>query len=108
MGRAAERQVLAGRESRDAARARLDTQIARIRGDMEQRGIKGRIADEASAKALAALDEAAQVASESKGVLGGTLVLLALWFFRRPVMAAFHKMLGENQISEGLDDDDHG
>lgn len=93
------------RANRDAARDELDNQIARIRGDMEKRGIGGRIADEASAKAMAALDEAAEIASESKGVIGGTLALLALWFFRRPIIDALASIFGPDQNEEGHEDD---
>ena len=55
MAQAAEQQLRRDRANRDAARAELDGQIARIHGDLEQRGIGGRIADEAAAKALAAM-----------------------------------------------------
>jgi len=108
MTRAAEQLVLAERASRDAAKARLDTQIARIRGDIEERGIGGRIADEASAKAFAALDEAAEIAGQSKGVIGGTLALLALWFFRRPIISAFASMFGADGDSKGYNDNGNG
>lgn len=100
MTRAAEQLVLAERASRDAAKARLDTQIARIRGGIEERGIGGRIADEASAKAFAALDEAAEIAGQSKGVIGGTLALLALWSFRRPIISAFASLFGADDGSD--------
>ena len=105
----AELQFRSERDSRDAARDELDTQIARIRGDMEGRGIGGRIADEASAKAMAALDEAAEIANESKGVIGGTLALLALWFFRRPILDALSALIGShNDDEEGHEDDGRG
>lgn len=106
MPNAAEVLLRSERANRDAARARLDGQIARIRGDIEERGIGGRIADEAAAKAFAALDEAAAVASESKGVIGGTLALLALWFFRRPILSALAGLLGADE-QEGHDDNDY-
>ena len=105
MPSAAERQFRSERASRDAAREQLDTEISRIKGDMEERGIGGRIADEASAKAMAALDEAAEIASESKGVIGGTLALLALWFFRRPILDALAALMGSHQDEEGYGDD---
>jgi hypothetical protein len=105
MPSAAERHFRSERAGRDAAREQLDTEISRIKGDMEERGIGGRIADEASAKAMAALDEAAQIANESKGVIGGTLVLLALWFFRRPILDALWALIGSHDDEEGYDDD---
>ncbi len=104
MAQAAEQQLRRDRANRDAARAELDGQIARIRGDLEQRGIGGRIADEAAAKALAAVDDAATIVSESKGVIGGTLALLALWYFRRPIFSALAAMFGTDDETEGPND----
>ncbi len=97
MPQAAEQQFRIERANRDAARAQLDDHIARIRGDMEDRGIGGRIADEASAKAFDTLDEAVRIAGQSKGVIGGALALLLLWFFRRPILSALAAMLGVDE-----------
>jgi hypothetical protein len=94
------------RANRDAARAELDEQVARIRGDMEERGIGGRIADEAAAKAMAALDEAGEIASQSKGIIGGTLALLALWFFREPILSALADLLGADTGEKGKGEND--
>ena len=107
MASAAEKQLRLDRASRDAARADLDGQVARIRGDLEQRGIGGRIADEAAAKAFAALDDAAAIASESKGVIGGTLALLALWYFRRPIFSAFAALLSMDDEPKGQHDHEY-
>jgi hypothetical protein len=107
MPSAAEMQLRSERANRDAARARLDGQIARIRGDIDERGVTGRIADEAVAKALATLDEAGKVASESKGVIGATVALLALWFLRKPILSALADLLGADNEQEGHDDDDY-
>lgn len=100
----AEQLVKAERANRDAARAQLDDQIARIRSDIEQRGIGGRIAEEATAKALVALDDAALLARESRGVIGAAAALLALWFFRRPIFSAIAAMLGMDDATKGHDD----
>jgi hypothetical protein len=107
MPNAAEQQLRSDRANRDAARAQLDEQIARLRGDIEQRGIGGRIADEASARAMAMLDEAAAIANQSKGVIGGTVALLALWFFRRPILSALAALFGMDDEHKGQVDDDY-
>jgi len=107
MPNAAEQLLRIERANRDAAREQLDGQIARIRGDVEQRGIGGRIAEEASAKALSALDDAANIASESKGVIAGTVALLALWFLRKPILSAIATMLGADTDEKGQDDNDY-
>lgn len=106
MPSAAERAVLAQRASRNAAKAELDDRIGRMRADLEQRGIGGRIADEASARALAAVDEAATIASESKGIIGGTLALLLIWFMRRPIIDALASLRGARDTQEGQERDD--
>jgi hypothetical protein len=100
MAQAAERQLRLERANRDEARARLDSEIARIRGDIEQRGIGGRIADEATAKALAALDDAGRIASDSKGIIGGTIALLLLWFLRKPILSALAGLVGLDEFDE--------
>ena len=100
MAQAAERQLRLERANRDEARAKLDSEIARIRGDIEQRGIGGRIADEATAKALAALDDAGRIASDSKGVIGGTIALLLLWFLRKPILSALAGLMGLDELDE--------
>ncbi len=101
------RQVLADRAERDVAKARLDTQVARLKADYEERGIGGRIADEFSVKAAAALDEAADVAGESKGIIAGTIGLLALWFLRKPILSALESALGSDADDEGYETDDY-
>jgi hypothetical protein len=106
MPNAAERSVLAQRASRNTAKARLDGRIGRMRADLEERGIGGRIADEASARAMAALDEAAEVASQSKGIIGGTLALLLIWFMRRPIIDALGSLMGERDTKERQERDD--
>lgn len=100
MAQAAERQLRLERANRDEARAKLDSEIARIRGDIEQRGIGGRIADEATAKVLAALDDAGRIASDSKGVIGGTIALLILWFLRKPILSALAGLMGLDELDE--------
>ncbi|MBM3595048.1 MAG: hypothetical protein FJX31_04470 [Alphaproteobacteria bacterium] len=107
MPSAAEMQLRSERANRDAARSQLDGQIARIRDDIDERGVTGRIADEAVAKALAALDEAGKLASESKGVIGGIVALLALWFLRKPILSTLAELLGADDEQEGNDDDDY-
>ena len=100
MAQAAERQLRLERANRDEARAKLDSEIARIRGDIEQRGIGGRIADEATAKVLAALDDAGRIASDSKGVIGGTIALLILWFLRKPILSALAGLMSLDELDE--------
>lgn len=81
------RQLDAARDVRDAARARFDERLKRVRGDIDARGVGGRIADKLGEDAREALDEALDIAGESKGIIAGTVAALALWFLRNPITA---------------------
>ena len=102
---AAESQLAADRANRQAARAVFDTRLAQVKADLEARSVGGRIADKALDETRTALDEAAAIARESKGVIGGTLALLALWLFRRPIIDALASIFGPDQNEEGHEDD---
>lgn len=56
---------------------------------------------------MAALDDAANIAGESKGVIAGTVALLALWFLRKPILSAISTMLGADTDERGQDDNDY-
>ena len=94
------------RTARNAARGALDGHIARIRTDADQRGIGGRITDEATEKVLDALDEAIAVAEDNKAVIAGTLSALALWFLRHPIMSLISRLLGTNAPEDEETSDD--
>lgn len=94
------------RAARDAARNQFDNHYQAIKSDVEERGISGRIADEMMAKAKATFDEAVAVVEERPAVVGGTLALLALWFFRAPILAWIKGILGhEADLQEESDRD---
>lgn len=80
-------QVLADRIARDEARARLEAHYNAIRTDIAERGLGGRIAEEALEQARAMFDEAVAVAEEHPGAVGGTFAALVLWFLRNPIIA---------------------
>ena len=101
------REVLAVRAQRNVARLRLDAQVAKLKADYEDRGIAGRVIDELTEKAGATFDEAAEMAGDSKGLIAGTIGLLAIWFFRHPIISAFEAMLATDPDEEGYDDDDY-
>jgi len=94
------------RDARDQARALLDGRVERLRGDIEARGIGGRIADEATEKAADALEQAAAIAEENKAVVAGTIVALAVWFLRNPLVALASKALGQGDELEKETDND--
>lgn len=80
-------QVMADRAARDAAKTQLDGHYAAFKADMNERGLGGRIADEAMEQAKLVFDEAVAVVEEHPAAIGGTLAALVLWLVRNPVMA---------------------
>jgi hypothetical protein len=89
----AERRLIEDRTTRNAARGVFDANVAQVKADLAARSIKGRIADQATGEAKAALAEGLAVAKESKGIIAGTLGGLLLWFFRGPLLEAFDDLL---------------
>ncbi len=93
----AARKLAEARAARDAARAAFDAQLAQLRGDPEARSIGGRIAERLGEDARAAFHQALDVASESKGVIAGTITALALWFLRNPIIAWTRHQIGDQE-----------
>lgn len=79
-------QVMADRATRDAAKARFDGHYQVFKADIEERGLGGRIVDEATEQAKLMLDEAVTIVEEHPAVVGGTLAALALWLLRNPIV----------------------
>lgn len=87
-------QVMADRVARDAARSRFDGHYKAIKADMEERGIGGRIADEALEQAKLVFDEAVAVVEEHPAAVGGTFAALLLWLVRNPLITWIEKTFG--------------
>jgi hypothetical protein len=81
-------QFRADRDNRLAARGVFDAGLGQVKDDLAARGIGGRIADKATGEVRAALGEAVAVATDSKGIIAGTIAALALWAFRTPLLGA--------------------
>lgn len=86
-------QVIADREARDAAKARFDGHMNAFKADMAERGIGGRVADEALDQVKLMFDEAVAVVEEHPAAVGGTLAALTLWFLRNPVVSLAQQLL---------------
>ncbi|TCM21992.1 hypothetical protein EDF56_101669 [Novosphingobium sp. PhB165] len=82
------------RAVRDEAKATFDAHYAALKADMEERGIAGRLADEAIDKALDVLDEAVAVVETHPAVVGGTFTALVLWILRNPIIAWITDIFG--------------
>jgi hypothetical protein len=91
------------KNARNAAHAAFRTQLVQVQEDLAARGIGGRIADRASE----ALAEAADVASEHKGVVAGTIAALAAWFLRGPIIESLSRLWtdGDDDEERNAEDD---
>ncbi|MET1756239.1 hypothetical protein ABVV53_12345 [Novosphingobium sp. RD2P27] len=90
----AERKFLADQAVRDETKLAFDTRLKQVKLDLEARGVAGRVADEAVEKARVVFDEAADVAHEHPGVIGGTIAALMLWILRNPIVGWLDELLG--------------
>lgn len=75
------------RTRREQAWARFNGRKAALRTGLAERSIPARIKDAAMDRVIDTVDEAKAVAKDNIPVIGGTLALLAAWFFRRPLIA---------------------
>jgi hypothetical protein len=106
----AEQRLAFDRANRSAAHRVFSTRLARIRADVEARGIGSRVAGTVAEEVYGAVDAGIDVARERKGLVAGTIGALVLWVFRNPLIAAalatFETIAGkandktEDQISD--------
>lgn len=96
MGRLTD-QLEADKAVRNEARRAFDTRLAQVRQDLNARGIGKRITDKLGEEAREIISETIDVASESKGIIAGTLAALALWFFRNPIVAWIDELLDRDK-----------
>lgn len=75
------------REARQSALARLTGHVERFRA----KPVSQRVTDDLTRKAQGLAKEAAEFAADSKPVIAGTLIVLALWFLRKPLLAMAQK-----------------
>lgn len=95
-----EKQLASHRAMRNAARGVFDLRLAQIRQDLDARGIGGRIADRIGQDAREAFDEAVEVANHNRGVVAGTIAVLAIWLLRNPIIAWIEGIMGVDNGSE--------
>lgn len=93
----AERRLSEDRATRRSARGLFDRRLAQVKADYEARGIPDRIKAKAADETTKALDTALDVASESKGIIAGTVAALMVWFFRNPLIALARRTFGIGQ-----------
>jgi hypothetical protein len=77
---------------------------ARAARDLKSQSIGERIKQRLRNDAISGLYRAADVASESKGLIFGTVAIMALWLLRHPIIAWFKRQ----RADEESDDEDGG
>lgn len=73
------------RLARDAAKAVMLADVARVKADLSAKGVGGRIAGTVSEEAAQLSDEVVALAEENKVVIGGVIAALTLWLARGPI-----------------------
>lgn len=76
----------ADRSLRDAARALLSDDMARIRRGMNERSIPARALDRTTEGAADLLEELSNVASQHKGLVAAVIGAFTLWLARNPLL----------------------
>lgn len=94
-------QLEIAKATRNAAHEAFQDQLLQIQEDLAARGIGGRIADRAGE----AMAEAADVASEHKGVIAGTIAALALWVLRGPIIRLIGRWWSDDDSERNADHD---
>ena len=97
------KQLARARDARDAAKAAFDAKLAELRGDSEAQSIGERVKERLADDARAAFYQALDVASESKGIIAGTVAALALWFLRRPIIAWLERLWSDDTDNDETD-----
>lgn len=87
-----ERQLREDRMLRDAAKAMVEADVAYLRASLAGRSIPSRIADRIGEGAQDAMDEAAELAAENKGLIAAAVAAVILWLARHPLI---NLVLGE-------------
>lgn len=96
-------QLAQARDARDAAKAAFDAKLAQLRGDSEAQSIGERVQERLGNDARAVFYQALDVASESKGIIAGTVAALALWFLRHPIIAWLERQWADDEGEDEAD-----
>jgi hypothetical protein len=99
-------ELAAARSAREASRAVFDANLARVKADLEARGLGGRIADRVGESAAGALDETLDIIDSNRSVVAGTIAALRMWFLRSPIIAGAERLLGRGDPDQKEEDND--
>lgn len=90
------------RAARDGARSRFENGLQQVKSDVEVRSVGARIAGKLESDAKAAGIYALDVIEDNKGLIGGTLAALGIWFFREPITAWVEEHFGGSDKPEDI------
>ncbi len=86
------------RALRDAALRLFRSDLALIRGDLDERGLGERAKDRLGGAALEMLDDAVDYAENNRGWVAAGAAAVVLWFARKPILGWLADQLDEGEI----------
>lgn len=95
------------RALRDAARKLFLARIEALRADLRERGLGRRAAAAIATETREAIDEAIDIAFDSKGVVAATIAALMLWLFRNPIVSMVQSLFDtDDKDGAAIDEED--
>ena len=93
---------------RDAALQLFKSDIALIRGDLEEHGLGARVRERLGGAAIEMVDDAIDYAEENPGWVAAGAAAVVLWFARRPILRWVADLLDDEEPDEaaGRSDDE--
>jgi hypothetical protein len=85
---------------RDAALQLFKSDLALIRGDLEERGLGARVKDRLGEAALGMVDDAIDYAEDNKGWVAAGAAAVVLWFARKPIVRWLAELLDDEEPGE--------
>jgi len=80
------RQLSEDKALRDAALQLFKSDLALVRGDLDQRGVGARAKDRIGEAAVGMVGDAIDYADDNKGWVAAGATAVVLWFARRPIL----------------------
>jgi len=85
---------------RDAALQLFKSDIALIRGELDERGVGARAKDRVSEAALGMLDDAIDYAEDNRSWVAASAAAVMLWFARKPILGWLADLLEGEEPGE--------
>jgi hypothetical protein len=104
----AEERLAEDKALRDAALRLFKSDLALIRGDLDERGIGARVKDRLGGAALGMVDDAVDYARDHKGWIAAGVAATALWLARRPLLEWLADCLDGGETDPAEPDDAAG